>query len=401
MTSYGRNATFGWIRLTSAWVVCLMLLVFLGSCKKPPPAPPPPPKVTVAQPVQRTVTDYLELTGNAQAIYTVQLVARVAGYLEKVLFQDGQMVRKGQPLFLIQQNSYQDALQQAEGQILLQKAQLEYAEKQLARYSNLLHQKAASQENVDNWRYQRDSAQASMKVAEAQRNLARLNLTYTEVTAPFDGRIDRRLQDPGSLVGPGENSVLAQLNQIDPIYVYFNISDLDLARLMQVARGIPGQGAEKKWSVSVGLPNEEGYPHQGLLDFASISLTSTTATLLMRGVFPNPVGKILPGLYARVRVPLKKKTALLVPEAAVANDQQGSYVLIVNEKDVVERRGVNPGVSVDGQRVVEQGIKGTEWVVTNGLLRAVPGRQVTPEREGVVPPAPTSRQSPSQKKVKP
>jgi RND family efflux transporter MFP subunit len=378
------------------------ILILLVACgQKANQAPPPPPAVTVAQPVQRPVTDYLELTGNTQAVMTVQLIARVTGYLEKVFFQDGQMVKKGQPLFLIQQNTYQDALQQAEGQILLQKAQLEYAEKQWVRYSNLLQQKATSQENADNWRYQRDSAQANLKVAEAARDLARLNLSYTEVTAPFDGRIDRRLQDPGNLVGSGGNTVLAQMNQIDPIYVYFNISDADLARLMGEARWIPGQARAKPWPVYVGLPNEKGFPHEGRLDFASISLTPTTGTLLLRGIFPNPDGKILPGLYVQVHVPVQKKTALLVPEVAVANDQEGSYVLIVSEKNVVERRTVRTGLTVDNLRVIEEGLNGKEWVISKGLLRAAPGRQVTPEREGVQTPGIGPPQSPDQRKVKP
>jgi RND family efflux transporter MFP subunit len=171
------------------------------------------------------VTDYLELTGNTQAIKTVQLVARVSGYLEKVFFQDGQLVKEGQLLFLIQQNTYQDNLRQTEAAILQQKVQLEYAEIQLARYSKLVQEKAASQTDVDNWRYQRDSAQANLQAAEAQRDLAKLNLGYTEVRSPFDGRIDRRQKDPGNLVGLGENTVLAEINQINPIYVYFNISE--------------------------------------------------------------------------------------------------------------------------------------------------------------------------------
>jgi RND family efflux transporter MFP subunit len=347
------------------------------------------------------VTDYLELTGNTQAVMTVQLVARVAGYLEKVFFQDGQIVKNGQPLFLIQQNTYQDALQQAEGQVLLQKAQLEYAEKQLVRYSNLIQQKATSQENLDNWRYQRDSAQANLKAAEAARDLAKLNLSYTEVVAPFDGRIDRRLQDPGNLVGSGGNTVLAQVNQIDPIYVYFNISDADLARLMGEARWVPGRTRVNPWSVYAGLLNEKDYPHEGRLDFASISLTPTTGTLLLRGIFPNPDGKILPGLYVQVRVPVQKKTALLVPEIAVANDQEGSYVFIVNEKNVVERRSVRTGATVDNLRVIEEGLNGKEWVISKGLLRAAPGRQVAPEREGVQTPGIGPPQSPDQGKVKP
>ena len=192
MTVCKKNDASGRIRGVSAWTICLVFLILPISCKEKAPAPPPPPAVTVAQPVRQVVTDYLELSGNTQAIYTVQLVARVAGYLEKVLFVDGQMVKKGQTLFLIQQNTYQDTLRQTEAQILHQKAQLEYAEKQYARYSNMLQQKATSEENVDNWRNQRDSAQANLKAAEAARDLAKLNLDYTEVAAPVDVRIDRR-----------------------------------------------------------------------------------------------------------------------------------------------------------------------------------------------------------------
>ena len=391
--------TFPQIRSVSAWVVYSMLLILLVACgEKAKEAPLSPPTVTVAQPVQQTVTDYLELTGNTQAIYTVQLVARVAGYLEKVFFKDGQMVKKGQPLFLIQQNTYQDTLRQAEGQILLQKAQLEYAEKQLVRYSNLLQQKATSQENVDNWRYQRDSAQANLKVAEAARDLAKLNLSYTEVTAPFDGRIDRRLQDPGNMVGSGENTVLAQLNQIDPIYVYFNISDADLARLMGEAHWMPGQARNVEWPVFVGLLNEKGYPHKGHLDFASISLTPTTGTLLLRGTVSNPDGKILPGLYARVHVPVKQGRAFLVPQEAVGYDQRGPYVLIVNENNVVQRVTVRTGAIIDHLQVIEEGLMGKEWVVVKGIQKAIPGRQVTPEKQDLGVSPTTSSQTPRPRK---
>jgi len=376
----------------SASIVMAMLLVMLAGCQEQPKQqPPPPPKVTVARPVHRVVTDAMELTGNTQAIYTVQLVARVVGYLEKVLFQDGQLVKKGQPLFLIQQNTYQANLQQAEAQISLQQAQLDYAEKQLARYSNLLPNKAASQTDVDNWRYQRDSARANLQAAQAQRELAQLNLDYTQVTAPFDGRIDRRLQDPGNLVGSGGNTVLAEINQVDPIYVYFSISDLDLARLLKSTHGIPGPADARKWPVYVGLPGEGGYPHQGYLDFAAISLTTTTGTLLMRGIVSNPDGQILPGLYGRVRVPVEQRAAFLIPEAAIGHDQQGSYVFVVNEKNVVERKSVTTGPAEDGLRAIDDGLTGKDWVIVNGLLKAAPGRPVTPEREGgELPPAPSA-----------
>jgi len=389
------------IRRVLTCVLCLMFGVYVGACKEKTPPPPPPPTVTVAQPVQRTVTDYLELTGNTRAIKAVQLVARVAGYLDKVFFQDGQFVKEGQLLFLIQQNTYQDNLRQTEAAILQQKARLEYAEIQLARYSKLVQEKAASQTDVDNWRYQRDSAQANLQAAEAQRDLAKLNLGYTEVRSPFDGRIDRRQKDPGNLVGSGENTVLAEINQINPIYVYFNISDADLARLIGETHWTPGQARAVKWPVLGGLLTEKEYPHKGQLDFASISLTSTTGTLLMRGVFSNPDGKILPGLYARVHVPVKEGPAFLVPQEAIGYDQRGSYVLMVNENNVVQRSSVRIGTLVDHLRVVEEGLTGNEWVVITGVQKAIPGRQVTPEREGVQRPCIGSPQSQDQRKVKP
>jgi RND family efflux transporter MFP subunit len=354
----------------------------LVACHEKPKSSPLPPTVTVAQPVQRSVTDYLELTGNTQAIRTVQLVARVAGYLDKVLFQDGQLVKKDQLLFLIQQNTYQDNLQQAEAAILLQKAQLEYAETELARYSNLLNQRAASQTDVDNWRYQRDSARANLLAAEAKRDLAKLDLAYTEVRAPLDGRIDRRLVDPGNMVGSGQVTTLAQLNQIDPMYVYFNISDVDLSRLMKEAQWNPAQANDKTWPVHLGLANEKTYPFQGRLDFASISLASSTGTLLLRAIFSNPDGRILPGLYARVRVPIKKKVVFMVPQEAVGDDQAGSYVLAVSEDNVVQRIAVKTGTLADDMRVVEEGLTGREWVVVNGVQKAFPGRKVTPEKQG-------------------
>jgi RND family efflux transporter MFP subunit len=387
----------------AAWIAVSVLLTLPAGCKEQPKSqPPPPPKVTVAQPVRQAVTDNLDLTGNTQAIYTVQLVARVVGYLEKVLFQDGQRVKKGQPLFVIQQNTYEDNLRQAEATILQFRAQLKYAESQLTRFSNLIQHNAAAQADVDNWRFQQDSAAANLRSAEAQRDLAKLNLDYTLVTAPFDGRIDRRLVDPGNLVGTQGSTVLANINQVDPIYVYFNISDLDLARLMKSTGGIPGPGDARKWPVYAGLPSEDGYPHQGHLDFGAISLTTTTGTLLMRGILPNADGKILSGLYARVRVPLERRTTLLVPEAAIGHDQQGAYVFVVNDKNVVERRNVTTGSAVESQRAIDNGLTGGEWVIVNGLLKAAPGRQVTPEREGgEQPPAQGARPSLPPRKAEP
>jgi len=368
---------------TLAWFLAALLLApFLFSCKEKPRQAPPPPPVTVVRPLARQVTDYLELTGNTQAIMTVQLRARVAGYLDKVFFQDGQFVKRDQLLFLIQQNTYQDALRQAEAAVLMQKAQLEYASAQFARYSELLARKAAAQSDVDNWRYQRDAAKANLMNAEASRDLATLNLDYTEVRAPFDGRIDRRLVDPGNLVGSGETTVLAAVNQTNPLYTYFTISESDLARLTGETRWEPGKSRSQKWPVFMGVLNEQGYPHEGLLDFASISVTPTAGTLQMRGVFRNEDGKVMPGVYARVRVPVKQRKALLVPQEALGFDQRGSFVLVVNREGAVERRAVKTGVTVDGMRAIDEGLSLQEWVVARGTLKAIPGRKVTPVTEG-------------------
>lgn len=343
--------------------------------------PPPPPKITVTMPVRRQVTYYLEATGTTQPVNTVRLVARVSGYLEKVFFRDGQMVKKGQLLFLIQQNTYLADLRRAEGAVLADKALLTYAQSQLFRYSHLYPEKAAAKSDVDDWRYQRDSARANLKQAMAELKLARLDLSYTRVTAPFDGRIDRRLQDPGSLVGTtSSNTTLAQMDQIDPIYVYFNISDIDLSRLMESAHGLPGV-SPMKWPFLAGLAGEEGYAHKGHLDFASISLSNSTGTLLMRGVLPSPEGKILPGLYARVRVPLETRYAFLVPAISISDDQEGAYVLIVDSQNIVERRSIKTGPLEGDFRVVEKGLSGDERVVLSALLTARPGSRVTPVLE--------------------
>jgi RND family efflux transporter MFP subunit len=344
--------------------------------------PPPPPKVMVSQPVKRPVTDYLEFTGNATAFNTVPLRARVEGFLEKILFQDGAAVKKGQPLFIIQQDTYQAKLQQAEAQVLAEKAQLEHAETEFVRYANLVKEDAAAQTDVDRWHYERDSRRAGLMAAKAQVDLAKLNLSYTRVSAPFDGRMGRHLKDPGTLVGVGEHTLLAEINQIDPIYVYFNINEQDLLRV----RGKKPKEAEaknSKYPVYVGLADETGYPHQGTLDFAGISLNPTTGTLQLRGIIPNPQTIILPGMFARVRTPIaEKKAALLVPEAAIGYDQIGPYVRLVNDKNVVERRAVKLGVQDEANRVISEGLQGDEWVVVSGLLRAIPGRQVTPEKGG-------------------
>ncbi len=352
---------------------------------------PAPPTVTVAHPVDRAVADYIDYTGNTAAIDSVTLVARVEGYLDKVHFTDGAFVKKGQLLFTIQQDQYKAQLQQAEANVAAQKAALWHAKVEFARFSHLLTQDAATQTEVDQWHYKRDAAAADLLSAQAQVVIAQLNLGYTTVTAPFDGRIGRHLVDPGNLVGTmGKQTPLAEINQINPIYVYFTINERDLLGIIQRNKTSPGEVQTNARYIPVyfGLSNEEGYPHEGRLDFAAISVSPTTGTLQLRGIFANPELTILPGLFVRLRVNApEKRNALLVPGDALNFDQQGEYVLVVNDKNVVERRVVKAGFQVGDMMVIDSGLKAGDWVIVEGLLQAIPGREVKPQQSTLKAPS--------------
>ena len=347
-----------------------------------------PPAVTVAKPVTQTVTDYLNFTGNTAPTDSVTLVARVEGYLEKNHFTDGSWVKKGDLLFTIQQDQYKAQLQQAEAQLAAQKAALWHADTELARYTALLKEDAATQTQVDQWRYQKESAEAGILNAQAQVELAKLNLSYTTVKAPFDGRIGRHLVNPGNVVGAmGQQTALGLIDQIDPIYVYFTINERDLLRVIERQKPTAGPTIDqRRIPVYFGLANENGYPHEGRLDFASINVAPTTGTLQLRGIFANPDRTILPGLFVRIRVPaLQQRDALLVPGDAVSFDQQGEFLLVVNNKNVVERRSVKTGPQVGELLVIGEGLKPDDLVIVEGVLQAIPGRTVNPQRA-----APTS-----------
>ncbi len=379
-----------WTSLLRSWTNTAGLLVAIGTagvavgCRdRTTSSPAPPPAVTVAKPVSQAVTDYLNFTGNTAPTNSVTLVARVEGYLEKVHFTDGSRVKKGDLLFTIQQDQYKAQLQQAEAQLAAQKAALWHADTELARYSALFKEDAATQTQVDEWRYQKESAEAGILNAQAQVELAKLNLSYTTVKAPFDGRVGRHLVNPGNVVGAmGQQTSLALIDQIDPIYVYFTINERDLLRVIQRQKPAAGPTLEqRRVPVYFGLANEEGYPHEGRLDFASINVAPTTGTLQLRGIFPNSDRSVLPGLFVRVRVPaLQQRDALLVPGDAVSFDQQGEYVLVVNNKNVVERRGVKTGPQVGERLVIADGLKPDDLVIVEGALQAIPGRTVNPQQ---------------------
>jgi len=354
--------------LGCVWVLAALLA---GCGKSRESVGPAPPTVTVSHPVQEEVTDYLELTGTVSPSRSVDLVARVLGYLELVNFQDGSMVEEGQLLFVIEPESYQQELALDEAALLRAKSEYE-------RQVGLLKQNATSTANVEKWRSEQD--QAAAQVA-----LAKLNLSYTRVTAPFSGRIGRHLVDPGNLVGPGSTTTkLATLDQLSPIYVYFDLNERDTLRLADAMRerGLEPRNAIGKTPVFVGLQNQKGYPEEGTLDFVNTGIGTSSGTLQMRAVFTNKDHVLIVGAFVRVRIPLgEPKPMLVVPNRIVANDQEGDYVLVVGAGDVVARRAVVKGPLTKNGCAIRSGLTVEDRVIINGIMLTQPGATVRPEAE--------------------
>ncbi|MCG6860301.1 MAG: efflux RND transporter periplasmic adaptor subunit [Chromatiaceae bacterium] len=363
----------------------LVLLLSLAACDKGGNTyvAPPPPAVTVAHPVVQPVTDYLEQTGSASAVAAVDLVARVAGYLESVKFVDGSIVDKGELLFVIEQAPYEADVKLAEATLEQQQAQLTRATEEYKRQLRLIKQKASSQADVEKWLSERNSAAAGVDEAKANIEIAKINLGYTEVRAPFKGRISRHLVDAGNLVGSPGPTKLATIEQIQPIYAYFNVDEPTVLRIRSLMRK-RGTGPTNvdKIPVNLGLQNEQGYPHKGRLDYVDTGIDPSTGTLQVRAVLPNSDDSILPGMFARVQIPVERNEhALLVRNRALSVDQAGSYLLVVNADDVVEQRAVELGTLINGMRVVTKGVETSDWVVVEGLQRATPGTKVTVTRQ--------------------
>ncbi len=367
-------------------LVILLLSGLLPACEKGNQyvAPPPPP-VTIAQPLEREVIDYLDFTGTTQAIASVDIRARVPGFLQTIHFKAGDDVKKGDLLFVIEPNIYQAAVDKAVADLAGQKAQLERAEVEYQRNQRLYKENATSERELVNSKATRDSAKSSVSMAEAALENARINLGYTTIRAPLSGRIGRNLVDVGNLVGAGEFTLLATIKQYDPIYAYFTLNERQLLRIMKSARKkTPNRYDPEDVVLGMALSNETNYPHQGHLDFVDLGVDQATGTILMRGEFPNPEPtSILPGLFVRLRLPIEKHNhALLVTERALGADQLGNYLLVVNKENVVEYRSVQQGTLVDGMRVIDEGLKADDWVVVDGIQRTRPGAKVNPTKAG-------------------
>jgi RND family efflux transporter MFP subunit len=354
----------------------------LSACEQNSFVAPPPPKVEVAVPLQRSITRYLEATGNTAPIKNVDLVARVQGFLQSIEYKDGAFVKEGTTLFTIEPETYKLKLEQAQAAEAGTQASVKQADADFKRQTELVQRQAVSQATLDTSTAARDNAQATLQQAQVNTKIAAVNYGYTKVVAPFDGIVSAHLVSVGELVGAASPPTqLATIVALDPIYVNFNVSEQDVLRIRAEAarRGMSANDL-RQLPVEVGLQTETGYPHKGKLDYASPTLNQSTGTLAVRGVLPNPDRVLLPGYFVRVRVPFdEQKDALLVPDVALGTDQAGRYLLVVNAENVVEQRKVQVGQSEGGLRVIEAGLKPDDRVVTAGLLRAIPGQKVDPQ----------------------
>ncbi|WP_375786496.1 efflux RND transporter periplasmic adaptor subunit [Bradyrhizobium sp. Pha-3] len=383
------------VRLRNAPLVRIAFVaaafVSLSACEQNSFVAPPPPKVEVAPPVQRAITRYLDATGNTAPIKTVDLVARVQGFLQAINYQDGSPVKEGTTLFTIEPETYKLKLEQAQAAEVGSQATLKQAEADFKRQTDLVQRQAVSQSTLDSSTSARDNAQASLQQAQVNTKIAAVNYGYTNVAAPFDGIVSNHLVSVGELVGVASPTQLATIVQLDPIYVNFNVNEQDVQRVRDEARrrGLTFNDL-RQLPIEVGLQTETGYPHKGKLDYLSPTVSQSTGTLAVRGLVPNPDRVLLPGFYVRVRVPIDKQdNALLVPDVAIGSDQGGRYVLVVNAENVVEQRKVTTGPLDEGLRVIESGLKADDRVVTAGLLRAIPGQKVDPQmQKGDATPAP-------------
>jgi RND family efflux transporter MFP subunit len=379
LRSYGTAAQRGAAACRAGFAVAAMGI--LSACEQNTFVPPPPPKVDVAVPVQRSFTRYLETTGNTAAIKNVDLVARVQGFLQSINYRDGAFVKQGTSLFTIEPDTYKLKLEQAQAAESGAQASVRQTEADFKRQQELVQRQAVSQATLDNSTSARDNAQANLLQAQVNTKIAAVNYGYTNVTAPFDGVVSAHLASVGELVGASSPTQLATIVALDPIWVNFNVNEQDVLRIREEARrrGMTPDDL-RQLPVEVGLQTETGFPHKGKLDYAAATLNQSTGTLPVRGVLPNSDRALLPGFFVRVRVPMDQvQNALFVPDVALGSDQAGRYVLVVNSENTVEQRKVRVGPLEGGLRVIEEGLKADDRVITAGLLRAIPGQKVDPQ----------------------
>jgi len=367
----------------SAIILAGMLGLTSGCEKAAPRAQPPPPKVSVAHPTVLELVDYDQYNGYLDAAESVEVRARVKGHIQKIHFTDGQIVKKGDPLFDLDPRPFESAIERQKDQKLIYQAQLLAAQKEEQRLRELQTRGGASQSQVEKAEADAKSLDAQLKANEQEIIRAGLDLEYSKITAPMPGRISRAMVSEGNLVNAGgSDPLLTTIVSIDPIYIYFTVDERALQRYKKdrLGRGPttqPGSIKDEKIKIKFGQETDLGYPYEATVDFADNTVNRATGTILARASMPNASIGLIPGSRVRIRVPTSAQhTVVLVPDAAILTDQDKKYVLVVDDKNVVQRRDINPGKLLDdGTRVLLPASQGAEitpddWIVVLGLQMA-------------------------------
>jgi multidrug efflux system membrane fusion protein len=360
----------------TAGLALIVALVALAGCSKPhaQPAAPAAPPVSVAAALEQEVVETVDFPGRIEAVESVEVRARVNGYLQAVRFRPGAQVRKGDLLFIIDPRPFEAELARAEATLANTRAQLELARTELARQEQLLAERATSRREYDDAAARLRQFDAQIRANQASVESARLSLAYTRITAPVDGRVGKAEITVGNLVqGEVPNSpILTTVVSMNPVYAAFEADEASYLRFVS---------SRKNLSVAIGLASEEGFPHRGRIDFVDNRVDPQSGTVRMRALLDNKDGRFTPGLFARVRLgdTHSPRKAVLVAERAIGTDQSKRFVLVVNGENKAEYREVRVGRVIEGLRVIESGLQAGEVIVVNGLQRVRPGAPVTPQ----------------------
>jgi membrane fusion protein, multidrug efflux system len=363
-------------------LIVIALSLWLAGCNNQQPAAHglPAPEVTVSKPEQKQVVNWNEFTGRTAAVKLVNVTPRVSGYIVDIPFKEGDIVHKGDLLFQIDPRPYQDACEQAVGQLQQAQANKQLQDATFARQQRLRETGVIAKEDYDTALSNKNTAAAQVISTQAALNSAQLNLEFTHVTSPINGRVSRQLVNIGNLV-QADSTQLTTIVSIDPIYVYFSMDELAALRYQRLVReGKLASSQDGKVPVYLQLQDETGFPHAGTIDFSDNAFDSSTGTLLIRGSFPNTDGFLTPGNFVRVRIASSPKyDALLVADRAIGADQDQSFVYVVDSKNIARLRHITTGQLADGLRVVKSGLQPDDVVIINGIIKVRPDSSVKPQ----------------------
>jgi RND family efflux transporter MFP subunit len=368
----------------AALALAVGALVVLTGCARSQAQPKPvPPTVTVAPVEQQDIVEWDEFTGRTAPVELVEVRPRISGHIQEVRFESGSLVKKGDVLVKIDPRWHQAEFDRRQADYEQAKVHLENAEREARRTKELLANRAISTEDAEARQARFQEAKAALLAAQAARDFVKLDLDYTEIRAPIDGRVSRALVTAGNYVSgtAGAATVLTTIVSVDPIYVLADVDENSLLKFNALAQARKSDGDSKaRVPVELQLADEEGFPHQGYIESFDNRLDPSTGSILLRAVFPNSDGRVVPGLFARIRVPLSERhSALLVEEKAIGTDQSQKFVMTLSPTNTVEYRSVKLGPVINGKRIVRSGLKSGEQIVVNGLQRVRPGMPVTPQ----------------------